>query len=107
MSAALSQKIFPPLFNLYEGGESFGFHIDNAIRPIKGTQERVRTDLSMPLFFSEPDTSAGGELVVQDTFGSHEVNLSEGRSEERRGGKGCVSSLRSRWPPENLKTKTE
>lgn len=78
MSAALPRKIFPPLFNLYEGGESFGFHIDNAIRPIKGTQERVRTDLSMTLFFSEPDTYAGGELVVEDTFGRHEVKLPAG-----------------------------
>src|SRR3546814_2242335 len=78
MSAALPQKIFPPLFNLYEGGESFGFHIDNAIRPIKGTQERVRTDFSVTLFFSEPDTYAGAELVVQDPFGSHEVQLSAG-----------------------------
>ncbi len=78
MSAALPQKIFPPLFNRYEGGESFGYHIDNAIRPIKGTQERVRTDLSLTLFFSEPDSYDGGELVVEDTFGNQEVKLAAG-----------------------------
>lgn len=78
MSAALPQKIFPPLFNLYEGGESFGYHIDNAIRPVKGTQERVRTDLSMTLFFSEPDSYEGGELVIEDTFGTQQVKLAAG-----------------------------
>lgn len=78
MSAALPQKIFPPLFNVYEGGESFGYHIDNAIRPIKGTQERVRTDLSMTLFLSDPETYDGGELVVEDTFGPREIKLPAG-----------------------------
>lgn len=78
MSAALPQKIFPPLFNLYAGGESFGYHIDNAIRPIKGTQERVRTDLSITLFFSEPDSYEGGELVIEDTFGTQEIKLAAG-----------------------------
>jgi len=78
MSAALPQKIFPPLFNLYAGGESFGYHIDNAIRPVKGTQERVRTDLSMTVFFSEPDSYEGGELVIEDTFGTQEIKLAAG-----------------------------
>lgn len=78
MSAAVPRRIFPPLFNRYEGGEEFGYHIDNAIRPVKGSTERVRTDLSMTLFFSEPDTYDGGELVIQDTFGVREVKLSAG-----------------------------
>ncbi len=78
MSAAVPRRIFPPLFNRYEGGEEFGYHIDNAIRPIKGSTERVRTDLSMTLFFSEPDTYEGGELVIQDTFGVREVKLPAG-----------------------------
>lgn len=51
MSAALPRKIFPPLFNRYEGGEAFGYHVDNALRPVPGTAERVRTDLSATLFF--------------------------------------------------------
>lgn len=78
MSAALPEKIFPPLFNRYEGGESFGYHIDNAIRPVKGASERVRTDLSMTLFLSEPGDYDGGELVVLDTYGSREIKLPAG-----------------------------
>lgn len=78
MAAALPRKIFPPLFNLYAGGESFGNHIDNAIRSIKGSTERVRTDLSLTLFFSEPDSYDGGELVIEDTFGHQEVKLAAG-----------------------------
>ena len=53
MSAALPRKIFPPLFNRYEGGEAFGYHVDNAVRGIAGTAERVRTDLSATLFQAE------------------------------------------------------
>lgn len=78
MSAALPEKIFPPLFNCYEGGESFGYHIDNAIRPIKGAPGRVRTDLSMTLFLSEPGDYEGGELVVLDTYGTREIKLPAG-----------------------------
>ena len=51
MSAALPRKIFPPLFNRYEGGEAFGYHVDNAVRALSGGSERVRTDLSATLFF--------------------------------------------------------
>lgn len=78
MSAALPRKIFPPLFNCYEGGESFGYHVDNAVRPVKGAAERVRTDLSATLFFSEPDTYDGGELVIDDTYGPRQVKLPAG-----------------------------
>ena len=78
MSAALPRKIFPPLFNCYEAGESFGFHVDNAVRAIPGTAERVRTDLSATLFFSDPDSYEGGELVIEDTFGTREVKLPAG-----------------------------
>lgn len=60
MSAALPRKIFPPLFNRYEGGEAFGYHVDNAVRGIAGSAERVRTDLSATLFFSDPDSYDGG-----------------------------------------------
>lgn len=78
MSAALPLKVFPPLFNHYSGGQSFGTHVDNAIRQIKGTNHRVRTDLSATLFFSEPDEYDGGELVVEDTYGTKEVKLPAG-----------------------------
>jgi PKHD-type hydroxylase len=54
-AAALPLKVFPPLFNRYEGGESFGTHVDNAIRQVPGTPHRVRTDLSATLFLADPD----------------------------------------------------
>ena len=78
MSAALPLKVFPPLFNRYEGGQSFGNHVDNAIRQVPGTPHRVRTDLSATLFFSNPDEYDGGELVVEDTYGVHSVKLPAG-----------------------------
>lgn len=62
-------KVFPPLLNCYTAGGSFDFHIDNAVRQPKGSHERVRTDLSSTLFFSDPDEYDGGELEIQDTFG--------------------------------------
>ncbi|MFZ0273291.1 MAG: Fe2+-dependent dioxygenase [Acidobacteriaceae bacterium] len=78
VSAALPVKVFPPLFNRYSGGQSFGTHIDNAIRHLKGTTHRVRSDLSATLFFSNPEEYDGGELVVEDTYGIHSVKLPPG-----------------------------
>ena len=78
MAAALPLKVFPPLFNRYQGGQSFGNHVDNAIRQVTGTPHRVRTDLSATLFFSNPDEYDGGELVVEDTYGVHSVKLAAG-----------------------------
>ena len=78
MSAALPLKIFPPLFNCYQGGHSFGVHVDNAIRQVKGTAVKVRTDISMTLFFSEPEEYDGGELVIEDTYGTQSINLAAG-----------------------------
>ena len=76
VAAALPHTIFPPLFNRYEGGEEFGLHVDNAVR--QGAGVRIRSDLSMTLFLSEPDSYDGGELVVSDTYGEHEVKLPAG-----------------------------
>ncbi len=78
ISAALPMQVFPPLFNRYQGGQSFGTHVDNAIRQISGTSHRIRTDLSATLFFSEPDEYDGGELVIEDTYGTHSVKLPAG-----------------------------
>jgi len=78
VSAAPPKRIYPPLFNRYSGGEAFGFHIDNAIRGIKGVRERVRTDLSATLFLTDPQTYDGGELVIRDTFGERSVKLPAG-----------------------------
>ena len=78
MSAALPSKILPPMFNRYEQAETFGKHIDNAIRVNPLTGERLRTDLSMTLFLSEPDTYEGGELVIEDYYGQQSVKLPAG-----------------------------
>ena len=78
LSAALPLKIFPPLFNRYTGGQSFGVHVDNAIRQVRNTPHRVRTDISATLFLSRPDEYDGGELVVEDTYGTHSVKLPAG-----------------------------
>ena len=78
MSGALPMKVVPPLFNRYEGGETYGNHIDGAIRPIAGTPHRVRTDLSATLFLTEPADYDGGELTIEDTFGTQRVKLKAG-----------------------------
>ena len=78
MAAALPLKVFPPLFNRYSGGDAFGNHVDNAIRQVPGSPHRIRTDLSATLFFEDPDGYDGGELVVEDTYGSHRVKLPAG-----------------------------
>tara|TARA_B100000029_G_scaffold473901_1_gene515741 strand:- start:7952 stop:8632 length:681 start_codon:yes stop_codon:yes gene_type:complete len=77
-AAALPLKVLPPLFNRYTDGESYGGHIDGAIRPVAGGQHRIRTDLSATLFLSNPDTYEGGELIVRDTFGEQTIKLSAG-----------------------------
>jgi PKHD-type hydroxylase len=78
VSAAIPRHIFPPLFNRYGVGQHFGVHVDNAVRGDHLTGMRIRTDLSVTLFLSEPDEYDGGELVVEDYYGSHEVKLPAG-----------------------------
>ena len=78
VSAALPLRVFPPLFNRYRGGQSFGTHIDNAIRQISGTPLRIRTDVSATLFLASPHEYDGGELSVEDTYGVHNVKLPAG-----------------------------
>ena len=78
MSAALPKTVFPPLFNRYAGGQSFGTHVDNAIRQIPGTAVRIRTDLSATLFFAAAEEYDGGELCVEDTYGVKAVKLPPG-----------------------------
>jgi PKHD-type hydroxylase len=78
IAAALPLKIFPPLFNRYQGGEAFGTHIDNAVRIHRSSEFRVRTDLSATLFLEEPGAYEGGELVVEDNLGAQTVKLPAG-----------------------------
>ena len=78
ITAALPLKVFPPLFNRYTNGQTFGTHVDNAIRYLRGTSFRIRSDLSATLFFSEPEDYEGGVLTIEDTFGKQEVKLAAG-----------------------------
>jgi PKHD-type hydroxylase len=78
ISAALPSRVFPPLFNRYQGGQSFGTHVDNAIRQVGGTAHRIRTDVSATLFLAQPDEYEGGELMVEDTYGVHNIKLPAG-----------------------------
>ena len=78
-SAALPKRLFPPMFNRYAGtANAFGNHIDNAIRYAPGSGERVRSDVSGTLFLADPEDYDGGELVVEDTFGTQRVKLAAG-----------------------------
>lgn len=77
LTATLPARIFPPMFNCYRGGGTYGNHVDNAVRVLAdGT--RVRTDISATLFLSEPDDYDGGELALDDTYGAHTVKLPAG-----------------------------
>ena len=78
ISAALPLKVYPPLFNRYAGGESFDSHVDNSIRPVPGSDFRIRTDVSATLFLTDPEDYDGGELVVEDTYGAKAVKLPAG-----------------------------
>lgn len=77
-SAAVPFRVFPPLFNRYDVGMKFGAHVDNAIRFIAGPNIRVRTDLSATLFLTEPEDYEGGELVIEDTYGTQSVKFAAG-----------------------------
>lgn len=76
MSAVLPLHILPPLFNRYAGGQTFGTHVDNAVRVIEGRQ--IRTDVSCTVFLSDPAEYDGGELVIEGHFGAQAVKLPAG-----------------------------
>jgi PKHD-type hydroxylase len=78
MAAAIPLHFLPPMFNRYSGGQTYGTHIDAAIRQIPGSGHRIRTDLSCTLFFSDPEDYEGGELIIEDTYGSKSVKLPAG-----------------------------
>ncbi|MEO8103817.1 MAG: Fe2+-dependent dioxygenase [Betaproteobacteria bacterium] len=78
LSGALPQRVFPPLFNRYATGMDFGNHIDNAVRTHVATGQHIRTDISCTLFLAEPYEYDGGELVIEDIFGSQAVKLAAG-----------------------------
>jgi PKHD-type hydroxylase len=77
-SAALPKQVFPPLFNRYGAGMTFGNHVDSAIRTHAGSRIRMRTDLSATLFLAPPEDYDGGELVIEDNYGTHTIKLPAG-----------------------------
>jgi PKHD-type hydroxylase len=78
ISAALPRHVFPPLFSRYQAGMQFGTHVDNAVRQLPGTAQRLRTDMSATLFLSAPEEYDGGELLIEDSYGAHSVKLRAG-----------------------------
>lgn len=78
ISATLPARVYPPLINRYVEGEYFGAHIDNAVRLLPGSSQKLRTDISGTLFLSDPQTYVGGELLIEDTYGTHTVKLPAG-----------------------------
>jgi len=78
VAAALPHTLYPPLFNRYEGGQAFGVHVDNAIRRQGRSGVRIRSDLSATLFLSEPEDYDGGELVIEENYGSQSVKFPAG-----------------------------
>lgn len=78
VAATLPLRVLPPRFNRYEGGGTYGNHVDSAIVPVPGTGQHVRSDISATLFLSDPADYDGGELVVEDSFGPHSVKLPAG-----------------------------
>jgi len=80
VAAALQLKVFPPLFNRYGAGQAFGSHVDNAVRIQRGSDFRIRSDLSMTVFLEDPDAYDGGELVIEGLFGCQSVKLPAGHA---------------------------
>lgn len=78
IAAALPARIYPPKFNRYEGGGTYGAHIDSALMQVPGTTITVRSDLSATLFLAEPDEYDGGELEIEGPFGAQAVKLAAG-----------------------------
>lgn len=77
ISAALPSRVYPPLFNRYESGMTFGTHVDNAVR-LMPDGSKLRTDLSVTVFLANPDEYDGGELIIEHTFGTQEIKLPAG-----------------------------
>lgn len=78
LASVLPRHVLPPMFNRYRGGGQYGNHIDNALQTDRRTGQVVRTDVSTTVFLSEPEEYEGGELIVEDSYGTHEVKLAAG-----------------------------
>ncbi len=78
ISAVLPLRVYPPMFNRYDGGMQFGSHVDGSVRLLPGSGHKIRTDVSATLFLAPPDSYDGGELLIEDTYGTHAVKLPAG-----------------------------
>ncbi|THD08332.1 Fe2+-dependent dioxygenase [Metallibacterium scheffleri] len=78
ISAALPQRVYPPLFNRYGVGMSFGAHVDGSVRLLPGSGQKIRTDLSATLFLNAPEDYDNGELQIEDTCGLQRIRLAAG-----------------------------
>lgn len=78
VSAAVPRHVLPPMFNCYQAGGQYGNHVDNALQSDRFSRQQIRTDVSVTLFLCEPEEYEGGELVIEDTYGEHEVKLAAG-----------------------------
>lgn len=78
ISAALPNRVYPPMFNRYENGMHFGSHVDGSVRLLPGTGAKIRTDLSATLFLAPPDSYDGGDLLIEDTYGAQSIKLAAG-----------------------------
>jgi PKHD-type hydroxylase len=78
ISAVLPHRVYPPMFNRYGEGMHFGTHVDGAVRMIPGSGHKLRTDLSATLFLTTPESYDGGELIIENDFGSETVKLAAG-----------------------------
>jgi PKHD-type hydroxylase len=78
VSAVLPHRVYPPMFNRYAEGMHFGTHVDGAVRMIPGSGQKLRTDLSATLFLAPPDSYEGGELIIDNAFGTETIKLAAG-----------------------------
>jgi len=78
ISAALPNRVYPPMFNRYRPGMDFGAHVDGAVRLLPGRADKIRTDVSATLFLNAPEDYDGGELFIEDSYGAHAVKLPAG-----------------------------
>jgi PKHD-type hydroxylase len=78
ISAVLPNKVYPPMFNRYGQGMYFGTHVDGTVRMIPGSNQKMRTDLSATLFIAAPQAYEGGELIVENDFGSQSAKFAAG-----------------------------
>ena len=75
-ASVLPKRISPPLFNRYTGdANTYGDHVDNAVRISRDGTRNLRADVSATLFLSDPAEYDGGELVIDGSFGVQRVKL--------------------------------